>query len=74
VLPIASTSRSIALSRILPSVWRSQFLVHKTPESRTLLESLSQMASTLGELSETDAAVVAQLLANAAYRGTARHA
>lgn len=50
------------------------YLVHKTPESRTRLESLSQMASTLGELSETDAAVVAQLLANTAYRETARHA
>jgi hypothetical protein len=39
------------------------YLVHKTPESRTRLESLSQMASTLGELSERDAALVAQLLA-----------
>ncbi|MBT0624397.1 hypothetical protein KIH32_10805 [Pseudomonas fluorescens] len=50
------------------------YLVHKTSESRTRLESLSQMASTLGELSERDAAVVAQLLANTATRGTARHA
>ena len=50
------------------------YLVHKTSESRTRLESLSQMASTLGELSETDAAVVAKLLANTSPRGTARHA
>ncbi|PSL95047.1 hypothetical protein [Pseudomonas sp. R9.37] len=50
------------------------YLVHKTSESRTRLESLSQMASTLGELSERDAAVVAQLLANTATRETARHA
>ncbi|MBN0978078.1 hypothetical protein JTY93_18890 [Pseudomonas hygromyciniae] len=49
------------------------YLVHKTPESRIHLESLSQMASTLGELSETDAAVIAQLLANPATRGKSRH-
>ena len=40
------------------------FLVHKTPESRIRLESLSQMASTLGELSDSDKAVITQLLAN----------
>lgn len=49
------------------------YLVHKTPELRTRLESLSQMASTLGELSETDAAVIAQLLANPATRGESHH-
>ena len=49
------------------------YLVHKTPESITRLESLSQMASTLGELSETDAAVVAQLLAKPATRGASRN-
>lgn len=49
------------------------YLVHKTPESRTRLESLSQMTSTLGELSETDAAVVARLLARPATRGVSRH-
>ncbi|KAA8693998.1 hypothetical protein [Pseudomonas proteolytica] len=49
------------------------YLVRKTPESRTRLESLSQMASTLGELSETDAAVVAKLLAKPATRGVSRH-
>ncbi|MCU0211435.1 MULTISPECIES: hypothetical protein [Pseudomonas] len=49
------------------------YLVHKSPESRTRLESLSQMASTLGELSETDAAMIAQLLANPATRGESRH-
>lgn len=49
------------------------YLVHKTPESRTRLESLSHMARTLGELSERDAAVVAQLLANATFQGGSRH-
>ena len=49
------------------------YLVRKTPESRTRLESLSQMASTLGELSATDAAVVAQLLAKPATRGVSRN-
>ena len=39
------------------------YLVHKTPEARVRLESLSSMAQILGELSEGDAAVVAQLLA-----------
>ena len=34
---------------------------------------LSQMASTLGELSETDAAVVAQLLAKPATRGVSHN-
>jgi hypothetical protein len=45
------------------------YLVHKTPESRTRLESLSQMASTLGDLSDTDAAVISQVLARPAARG-----
>jgi hypothetical protein len=49
------------------------YLVYKTPESRIRLESLSQMANTLGELSKTDAAVVAQLLANPETRGEARN-
>lgn len=49
------------------------YLVHKTPEARTRLESLSQMASTLGDLSETDVAVISQLLATPATRGTSRH-
>lgn len=49
------------------------YLVHKTPESRTRLESLSQMARTLGELSTTDAAVVTRLLATPATRGDSRH-
>lgn len=44
------------------------YLVQKTPESRIRLESLSQMAGTLGELSESDAAVVAQLLASPSRR------
>jgi hypothetical protein len=49
------------------------YLVHKTPEARTRLESLSQMASTLGDLSETDVAVISQLLATPATRGASRH-
>ena len=36
------------------------YLVHKSPEARVRLQSLSSMAQTLGELSERDAAVVAQ--------------
>ncbi|MDP9525332.1 hypothetical protein [Pseudomonas protegens] len=50
------------------------YQVHKTPESRTRLESLSQMASTLGELSDADAAVVAQLLAHPTDEGKSDHA
>lgn len=49
------------------------YLVHKTPESRTRLESLSHRASTLGELNETDAAVVAQLLADPTTWGESRN-
>jgi len=49
------------------------YLVHKTPEARTRLESLSQMASTLGDLSETDVAVISQLLATPATLGASRH-
>ena len=45
------------------------YLVHKTPEARVRLESLSSMAQTLGELSERDAAVVAQLLAKSMSLG-----
>lgn len=50
------------------------YQVHKPPESRTRLESLSQMASTLGELSDADAAVVAQLLAHPTEGGKSGHA
>ena len=46
------------------------YLVHKSPEARVRLESLSSMAQTLGELSERDAAVVAQLLAKSIATGT----
>lgn len=45
------------------------YLVHKSPEARVRLESLSNMAQTLGELSERDAAVVAQLLAKTLVAG-----
>ena len=45
------------------------YLVHKSPEARVRLESLSSMAQTLGELSERDAAVVAQLLTKSIVAG-----
>lgn len=45
------------------------YLVHKSPEARVRLESLSSMAQTLGELSERDAAVVAQILARTIATG-----
>lgn len=45
------------------------YLVHKSPEARVRLESLSTMAQTLGELSERDASVVAQLLARSIVTG-----
>ena len=50
------------------------FLVHKTPEARIRLESLSQMASTLGELSDADKAVITQLLANPIAAGKTLYA
>ena len=50
------------------------YLVHKTPEARTRLESLSQMASSLGDLSATDAAVIRQLLASPVTREGPHHA
>ncbi len=40
------------------------YLIHKTPDARQRLECLAEMAQTLGDLSERDAAVVAQLLAH----------
>ena len=45
------------------------YLVHKSPEAQVRLESLSTMAQTLGELSERDAAVVAQILARTIATG-----
>ncbi|MHC6223501.1 hypothetical protein ACYU03_01710 [Pseudomonas sp. X10] len=39
------------------------FLVMKTPEARTQLESVTDMACRLGDLSAHDAAIVRQLLA-----------
>lgn len=39
------------------------YLVHKTPDARLRLESLADMAQVLGDLSDRDAAVVAELLA-----------
>lgn len=46
------------------------YIVHKTPEARQRLESLAEMAQTLGELSERDAVVVAQFLAKSVFTGT----
>ena len=45
------------------------YIVHKTPEARQRLESLAEMAQTLGELSERDAVVVAQHLAKSVVAG-----
>jgi hypothetical protein len=39
------------------------YLVHKTHDARLRLEGLTTMAQSLGELSASDLAVVAQLLA-----------
>ena len=39
------------------------YLIHKTPDARQRLESLAAMAQQLGDLSDRDADVVAQLLA-----------
>lgn len=39
------------------------YLVHKTPDARERLESLASMAQLMGDLTERDAAVVAELLA-----------
>jgi hypothetical protein len=39
------------------------YLVHKTPDARLRLESVTNMAKTLGDLTERDALVVAALLA-----------
>jgi hypothetical protein len=39
------------------------YVIHKTPDARQRLESLTAMAHSLGDLSDRDADVVAQLLA-----------
>jgi hypothetical protein len=39
------------------------YLVHKTPDARLRLESVTNMAKTMGDLTERDASVVAALLA-----------
>jgi hypothetical protein len=39
------------------------YVVHKTPDARQRLESLAAMAQNLGDLSDRDADVVAQVLA-----------
>lgn len=48
------------------------YLVHKTPDARQRLESMAEMAHALGDLSEGDAAVVANLLAQQSIKETAR--
>lgn len=47
------------------------YLVHKTPDSRQRLETMAGMAQALGVLSDSDAAVVAKLLANPTIKETA---
>ncbi|MGR2710524.1 hypothetical protein B7453_19390 [Pseudomonas sp. IB20] len=46
------------------------YLVHKTPDARQRLESMAEMAQALGDLSESDAAVVADLLAKPTIKGS----
>lgn len=38
------------------------YLIHKTPDARLRLESLANMARTMGDLTERDAAIVTELL------------
>jgi hypothetical protein len=46
------------------------YQVRKTPDARVRLESLTTMAHLLGDLTATEAAVVAQLLAKPTLFGT----
>lgn len=46
------------------------YQVRKTPDARIRLESLTNMAHLLGDLTATEAAVVAQLLAKPTLLGT----
>lgn len=39
------------------------YLIHKTPDARLRLENLVSIAHTMGDLTDRDAAVVAELLA-----------
>lgn len=39
------------------------YMIHKTPDNRQRLESMAVLAHTLGDLSDGDAAIVAELLA-----------
>ncbi|MCY1448737.1 hypothetical protein D9M71_654330 [compost metagenome] len=39
------------------------YLVHKTPDARQRLESMACLAQTMGDLSDHDAVVIAELLA-----------
>ncbi|TKK40175.1 hypothetical protein PflCFBP13517_16855 [Pseudomonas fluorescens] len=48
------------------------YLVHKSPDARQRLESMAEMAQVLGDLSESDAAVVAKLLAKPTVKETSR--
>lgn len=47
-----------------------EYQVRKTPDARIRLESLTTMAHLLGDLTATEAAVVAQLLAKPTLFGT----
>ena len=63
-----TTARHLVATAIIGAAMIG-YLVHKSPEARVRLESLSTMAQTLGELSERDAAVVAQILARTIATG-----
>ncbi|MFP3678893.1 hypothetical protein SB725_17485 [Pseudomonas sp. SIMBA_041] len=46
------------------------YLVHKTPHARQRLESMACLAKSMGDLSEHDAGVIADLLAKPFTRNT----
>lgn len=46
------------------------YLVHKTPDARQRLESIASLAQTMGDLSDRDAVVIADLLAKPYTRNT----
>jgi len=66
------TGRQVATAVIGAAV--ITYLVHKTPDAHKHLERLANMANTQGDLSDRDAAVVADLLASPnKARGEQRH-
>lgn len=71
----SGTKATTAPRRLLATAIVGQALigyqVQKTPAARARLESLADMAKRLGDLTEADAAVVAELLAKPAPRPVA---